>query len=414
MVAGGSDKMRRIERSYFHYLIAKICDAPLWAMIAYLPFIFLKELNASQLQITLTITVKPLVALGAFYLGARMTAGRARLSKHILWSSFFGRLPFLLFPFYQNGWFYLFGFALYSLVDRAIIPPWMELLKAQARAQTHARAVADGALVRFLTPVLLSVGFAAWMDAQQVWQWLFAGAATVSFLGLIPLAVHHEFAIAPVPTDQERSSSSPWKACLSLLVHRRDFTFFQGIFFFGGMGIMMYLPLLPRYCIDFLQMDYKELSLALAVCKGIGFALAGRIWSKLIRQKSLFSLAAAVAFLAALTPLILAITSYGFTTLCIAFLIYGVMQAGSEPIWHLSGPLFSREKNSGLFTSVNVFAVGVRGLFAPALGALIAQPLGLRGALLGCCAVACLGGFWGLLGHYLYARRPSAVAARDS
>lgn len=396
----------KLDKGYYHYLIAKLCDAPLWAMIAYLPFILAKELSASQFQITLAITVKPLVALGSFYLGAWMSSASSHLSRHILWSSFLGRLPFILFPFVQNVWFYLFGFAIYSLMDRAIIPPWMELLKGKLGSVTHVKAVSDGALIRFLMPIVLAVSLAVWMDAQEVWRWLFAGASLISFVGLIPLANDRRFTEGTLSHPQK--TPGPWKSFLFVLKTRPDFAFFQGIFFLGGMGIMMYQPLLPRYCVDIMHMDYKELSLSLGVCKGIGFACTSRIWSRGLARYSLFVLAAVVAFFSSLTPLLMGCGGGGVTLFCIAFLVYGIMQAGSEPIWHVSGPKFSGQVNSGPYTSMNVLSVGVRGLFAPALGALLGQAMGLQGALWTCCAVSFCGGLWGLVGYKLF---PSSLSS---
>lgn len=394
-----------VKNLYRHYLLAKVFDAPLWTMIAYLPFIMAKELHSPQSQITLAMTLKPLLALGSFHLGARAARGLANLGHHILWISFFGRIPLLLFPFIQDGWYYLLGFALYALTDRAVIPSWMELLKIHTQHGTQTKAVADGALVRFLTPLLLSLGLGVWMDAQEVWRWLFAGAAILSLMGLIPLMrypLDRKNRSTLRPTRMRDAFFDPWKAFFHLLKTRRDFAFFQGIFFLGGMGIMMYHPLLPNYCADHLNMDYKQLGLALAVCKGIGFALTGRLWARLIQRTNLFSLAAIVALCACLTPLLIGLADVSLYLFYAAYLVYGVMQAGSEPIWHLSGPLFAGTQNSGPYTNVNVLLVGVRGLFAPTLGAFLGHLFGLKAALAIASIVCLCGCGWGFLGYYRY------------
>jgi len=51
-----------------------------------------------------------------------------------------------------------------------------------------------------------------------------------------------------------------------------------------------------------------------------------------------------------------------------AYFLYGIMQAGSELGWHLSGPHFSREDDSSLFSAINIFAVGIRGMIFPLFG----------------------------------------------
>lgn len=57
--------------------------------------------------------------------------------------------------------------------------------------------------------------------------------------------------------------------------------------------------------------------------------------------------------------------------LYIAYFIYGVMQGGSELSWNLSGPIFSQKEDSIDYTNVNTLSVGIRGMFAPALGGLL-------------------------------------------
>ena len=73
------------------------------------------------------------------------------------------------------------------------------------------------------------------------------------------------------------------------------------------------------------------------------------------------------AFFGAL--LILAKFSQGF--IFIAYLIYGVAQAGSHLIWHLSGPIFSVDDSSSRYSGVNVVMVGIRGLIGPLLGGVL-------------------------------------------
>jgi hypothetical protein len=38
------------------------------------------------------------------------------------------------------------------------------------------------------------------------------------------------------------------------------------------------------------------------------------------------------------------------------------MQAGSDLSWHISGPVFSKEKESTLFSGTYVLAVGISGM----------------------------------------------------
>lgn len=50
---------------------------------------------------------------------------------------------------------------------------------------------------------------------------------------------------------------------------------------------------------------------------------------------------------------------YHVIMLYVAYGLYGVMQAGSELGWHMSGPCFAQEKDSTVFSSTNVLMVGI-------------------------------------------------------
>jgi MFS family permease len=55
----------------------------------------------------------------------------------------------------------------------------------------------------------------------------------------------------------------------------------------------------------------------------------------------------------------------------VAYFIYGIAQAGSHLIWHLSGPLFAEGEKSLRYSGVNIVMVGIRGALGPPLGGLL-------------------------------------------
>jgi predicted MFS family arabinose efflux permease len=139
----------------------------------------------------------------------------------------------------------------------------------------------------------------------------------------------------------------------------------------GGGGLMIMQPALPTFFLDELNLSYTTLATALAACKGIGFTLTSRFWAGLLDRLNIFRLSSHVTILAALFPLTLLLGKTHPSWVFAAYLIYGVMQAGSELSWHISGPLFARSEDSSPYSSVNVVSVGLRGLIAPLCGALL-------------------------------------------
>ena len=57
-----------------------------------------------------------------------------------------------------------------------------------------------------------------------------------------------------------------------------------------------------------------------------------------------------------------------FANVNIAFFVYGVAQAGSHLIWHLSGTIFAKDGDSTPYSAVNILSQGLRGLIVPFLG----------------------------------------------
>jgi hypothetical protein len=72
--------------------------------------------------------------------------------------------------------------------------------------------------------------------------------------------------------------------------------------------------------------------------------------------------------LALLYPLCLVAATIHISWVYIAYLLYGIMQGGSELSWHLSGPIFAKQEDSSPFSGVNVVSIGVRGCIMPFLG----------------------------------------------
>jgi predicted MFS family arabinose efflux permease len=185
-----------------------------------------------------------------------------------------------------------------------------------------------------------------------------------------------------IPFDIKAALLRPWKNSWHLLKTRPDFTRYQIGFMLGGGGLMLMQPALPDFFIKELSLSYTALAAAIATCKGIGFALTSNIWARWMDRLRIYRLSALVTLLAALFPLLLLFSQVQIAWVYIAYLIYGVMQAGSELSWHLSGPLFAKQEDSSAYSSVNVVTVGFRGLFAPICGSLLCTNFNPTAALL--------------------------------
>lgn len=174
-----------------------------------------------------------------------------------------------------------------------------------------------------------------------------------------------------VTSNLRKSLSKPWYDAKSLVLNRPDFFHFQIGFFLGGAGLMAIHAVIPKYFTEHLELSYTGMFLAVCFCKGIGFTLASPLWVRLFNRSEIFSFCARVPLLAVVFPVLLVRAKIHLLFAFLAYFLYGVMQAGSELGWKMSGPVFAGKEDSSPYSLINVLAVGIRGRIFPYLGAFL-------------------------------------------
>ncbi len=355
------------------FLWTQILKAPFWAIYNLLLFILYKDLHATPFQIALFIILKPVVSLFSIYWGSFVNKRPDRLVSNIVWAGVIGYLPFLLFPIFYNSWFVLFGAALFMMMHRGVVPAWMEILKLNLPKGVKERVFSLGSIVSYIVGAILPLVIGPLLDHYSVaWRWIFAitsllGISTLFFQRKIPI---HSTSPAQVEAQPIRYHFfQPWKSALALLLQRPDFRCYQiGFMVFAGSGLMVMQPALPKFFVDVLGLSYTELSIALLICKGAGFVLTSPLWARGMSKFDFFRLSCFVTTAGALFPLILIFGKLHVSFIYLAYLAYGIMQAGSELVWHFAGPYFAKEQDSSAYSNLSVLAVGVRGLIIPLIG----------------------------------------------
>ena len=375
------------------FIWSNFLKAPFWAMYALLIFILCKDLQATPMQIAILIALKPIVSLFSPYWSALVHKRPDRLRSNVILAGIIAHIPFFFFPFINSPWFVITSGALFLMMKRGIIPAWMEILKRNLPESRRQRTFSYGSILSYLGGALLPIFFGRLMDTEPgSWRFLFPSTALFSLAGTFFLLriPAMEAPLERAPFEWKAVLYRPWKNTLELFKTRPDFVRYQIGFMLGGGGLMVMQPALPAFFIHDLNLSYTALTLALATCKGIGFAVTSRIWATWMDKLSIFSFSALVTLLAALFPLTLLLAPIQIAWIYVAYLIYGVMQAGSELSWHLSGPIFAQKEDSSSYSCANVVTVGIRGLFAPVLGALLSSQVGPFTTLLlgGVCCIA--------------------------
>ena len=405
------------KRTQIAFLAMRLMGTPCWCLLSMLGFILYKNVHITPLQVAAIVALKPATSLLAPYWSGAIHGRPDKIIANLVGAHFFRYLPFLFLPWIQSVWLIILAFGLYMMLSRATIPAWMELFKYNLPQTKREQLVGYGTMIDYLAAALLAAPFGFLLDAHpEMWRWFLSITAALgicSTLLLPSIAPSHapipHFSLEKSPPTWRRLGyqiSKPWKQIWDLLRLRKDFTIYQIGFMLGGGGLMIIHPALPQFFVDTLDLSFVEMGLAISVCKGIGVVCTTPLWTKLFRKFTIFHFSALVTLLATLFPFLLLAASWHLALLYLAYAFYGVMQAGSELSWHMSGLVFAQEKESLTFSSTNILNVGLRGCAIPTLGALLLptlHPIGLL--LIGALLCLCASGYFLLNGRNLLAQK---------
>lgn len=366
-----------LQKTRSAFLWTRVLNIPFWAILSLLTLILYKEMQITSLQIAIFIALKPLSALFAPYWSSSLPQRQERLIPNLVWANILRYLPFLFFPWIESSWLMIFAFGVYMMLQRGAMPAWMEIFKRNIKGMARERVFAYGSVLDYLGPALLPLVIGVFLDDFPLsWRWLFFGTA---FIGLTSTFFLYRIpsVILPHSPLQEESPSlvnevmKPWKQSWALIKERPDFGKYQIGFMLGGAGLIVMHSTLPMFFVDILKLSYTEMALAIALCKGVGFVTTSPLWVRFFRRADIYFFSGLVTILGALFPFFLIGSEYHILFLYFSYLVYGFMQAGSELSWHMSGPIFSLEKNSSIYSQTNVLSVGMRGCVAPFFGSLL-------------------------------------------
>ncbi len=360
---------------------SSILHEPIACFIPLLPFILLKDLHATTLQIVLLTMLSPISALFSIYWSSRISTLGEGLKKNFLGASILARAPLLLSLIFPNVWLIILSSACYNLFSRASIPSWMEMLKLNLPNKIREKFFSIGSAIGYGEGICLAILMGSLLDhSLWVWRPILALALIISLIGsLVQFYMPLREGKSICAKKEKYSILTPWKESFSLLKKRKDFLRFQWAFMAGGFGLMMFKPLLPQFFDQILMISYRDLMIAFSVCKGLGFILTSQKWSQMMQKTSLSLLTSFVLLGFALFSLFLLAAKIHLNYIFIAYVVYGIAQAGSHLIWHLSGPFFAGDReNSSSYSNVNIVLVGVRGLLGPLLGGILGTLLGIE------------------------------------
>jgi len=372
-----------------------LTNEPFLALYTLLIFILRKDLHATTFQISLFATLRPVISVFSFYWSSNLFRRREKLLPNLVVAWILARLPFLCIPIIHHAWYLICAGAIYQLFSRASIPSMIEILKLNMGKNPRERLFSLLYIVSFVESILLGIFFGKLLDMYEgAWiAWLFITAAlslSAIFIQMrIPLpSLKRDENVLPVTTNR---FAQPIKDCIHLIRSRPDFAHFQWGFMIGGFGLMFITPSVTIYYADTLNLTHDNLAVARYIWMGMGVVVSSLLWKYGLNKFPLNRITASIILGFSLFPLLLLLARSHLIWLNIAFLCYGISQAGSHLVWNLSGTLFAKDEDSSKFSGVNVLMVGVRGALAPVLGGVFCNLLG-PSTTLGIGTAICLAG----------------------
>lgn len=380
-------------------LWTSLLHEPFLALYAWIPFILRKDLGATAFQVGLLITLKPLVSVFSFYWIS--ATQKKSLRTNLLFLGILGRVPFLLFFWIDQVGFIIFAAALYLLLARAAIAPWMEILKQNLPDKVREKIFTWGSALGYAEGIFLAISLGILLDVHpSSWKFLFFISGAIGIMAVI-LQTKAPIDLESFPTENRKEITrlrkfflQPWKDCIQLIKSRKDFAQFQWGFMACGCGIMIAIAILPLYFVDVLDLSHVTFATARQICMGTGFVFSSPFWARALSQQTIARLTFFVCLAFALFSGSLLLAKTHLLWLYVAYVIYGIAQGGSHNLWHLSGPMFSAGESSHKYTGVNVITVAVRGAVIPGVSIYLYSLFGASWTLITSMGICLLGGLF--------------------
>ena len=402
------DSLRK--RTRLALLWMNLSHEPFVILYTLLPFIIRKDLEASLLQISILTALRPVLPVFSFYWSANLS--RHRLRTNLMGAWILARLPFLFVPWVHDVWYLIFCCGVYELFNKSGIPALIEILKINIPKKLREKTYSLYFVFAFIESIFLGIFIAGLLDAQpSMWRWL-CGVAALIALSSVFVQFRVPIAVDSAPQVRERLSLSkrivkPWKDAFHMLKTYRDFFHFQCAFMIGGFSLMLITPSLALFCADILQLPHSTMVAGRSILMGIGIVASTALWKSALSQKPVIQLTQWILIGFALYPLALVLSHFHIGWFYIAFILYGIAQAGSHILWNLSGTLFVENADSSAFSRVNILMIGLRGLIAPALGGILCTFLGPEKTLLIGAAICSCGIIYAIAKRKQIAEAPS-------
>jgi hypothetical protein len=390
-----------------------ILNEPMVALYTLLPFILVKDFGAGPLEVSLFISLRPILTFFSYFWGINLSRKKSDLIPNVMTAYVLAYLPFAILSLTGNIWLILLSAGFYQLFYKAGLPGWIEVMQKNLPTQVRDNIFSLSFVLGFVISGTIGIFLGFLLDANP--NYLRGLLSAFSVIGLSNFFLLKKI---PQPSPTQESATPPLQKrvnfttalteSLRLLRTTPDFWIFQVAFTLGAGSLMLMSPSLSLFYVSVLSLSHAQITLARFLFMALGVVASSFFWKQGLQRfhVNVLSIWLLIGFgFFALTMLIAQMHLY---CLYLAFFLYGISQSGSHLVWNLSGPIFAKGNVSIPYTSVNLLMVGVRGLIFPMLGGIFATFLPIQ-VVIGIGMLTCFIGAFVL--HKYYPQRIPKLAS---
>jgi hypothetical protein len=372
------------QKTKWAVIFTEMLSAPLTFFYALLVPIFIKELHATPVQLMVLTTVHPVTTFIALYWSHFATKNPGQMLFFLKWGGIFSRVLWLFVPFINSPWPIIAIAGIYTLFSKGTTPVWSEVLRQKLEKKQRNHIFSIGAFWSYFIALILTLCINPYLSS--IWKSAFVFSALIGLISIY-FQMQVELPNFKGPQKQPFNFLDPPKMIGQILKKEPDFRKFQIRFMIFGIAMMLIHPVMMLYLTQNLKLGYVDIALVTAICKGFGSLLSSHFWGRLMNRFSMESISTFIFLLFGLFLVLVQFAHISIVWLYIAYFTKGIAQSAVHLLWHLSGPHYSKGKNSALYSSINLVMVGVRGVFAPSLGLYLAYLMGVPFVLYMACTM---------------------------
>lgn len=335
-----------------------------------------KSLGASDLMITILSMLMPITGFTSIWWG-RLLEGRDQ-RPYILVGGLIG-FGFVVTGLKLTSIYHLFVLhLLYFSTFSLLIPAQNRIIQAHIKQDKQGSFFGWAQSARMAFAAVMSLFAGYWLDKNTFgFQQLYFVAGLTGLFAIIVIS-----SIPPgyIPANSRVVSSrrdlimGTIRESIKLLKRRKDFFRFEMAFMFYGVAFMICLPVVPIFLVDDLNLSYSAIGIAKGTIMQAVMIIMIPLFGKLFDKTTPYRISGIVFLILVLFPVMLVMAKFVTSPLRDLFLysayfFHGLSFGGVSIVWGISSMRFAgKDEDAGVYQSIHMSFVGLRGLFAPLLG----------------------------------------------